>query len=333
MKRILSTITTRPRTTLLRGGIALVLLVALVSIVGPIRIEINIQFLGESAEAAPAAILPTVTPPPPPPVEPPTTTRTAPPVVPSAAPPTVTGEPATPPAEPPTVTEEPPVPPIEPSTAARTAEPVVPGSEPPLPPAEPPAEEEHPERETREQPTPQPPLNTPEPSPTIEEPSATSIPEPPVSTGIPTSAPPLPDQQAQTTVHRRIDPAPKQLPATADPQATRRLWLTYLPLMGMAILLFIVGMMLRRSDSRQPMVVALSSAALGRQAQDEGRVNTIREPAVPMGAEAIYTRWQSGTSIAELVEEFARANPSIPAVALTLAIQQAIQPQLKTNGE
>lgn len=299
MKHILASLA--PRLTLLGGVCACLALAALLALAGPLQIVISIQPLGSPAAAAPALILPTVTPPPPPTEEPPTPSATS-------APPSATSTPDPAPTElPPTATSTAlPVPTELPPTEVPTEAP--PSEEPPAPPAEPTAAPPAP-TEMPPAPTEMPPAPTEAPpAPTAAPPAPTEV--PPAPTEVPTPAP-------VTSSERHIERAPDNLPSTADPEQAARFMTSYLPLIILAIACLVMGWLVQRGAFRQHVLVDLGPRTSAPQPICLGEIQ--------LDAEQIRARWQAGASVASLVDELARRNRGVSQVALTLAVQEALQ--------
>lgn len=332
MKHLLVFITSR--LTLLGSVCACIVLTALLALTSPLQIVISIQPLGSAVSAAPAAILPTVTPPPPPTEPPPSLTATSEP--PTEVPPTmistiesiVTEVPPAPTAVStfePTPTEILPVP-----TAISTVEPT-PTEVPHTPTELPPTATEVPPTETPPGSTPLPPTATAAPPvPTEPQPTATEVPPteappaptaaPPAPTALPpTEVPPAPTETTPAPVasaKRRIERAPDSLPNTADPDQAARFVTSYLPLIGLALAILLMGWLVRSAAFRQRVLVDLSPRVLTPQRIFLGEIQ--------LDPEQIRARWHAGASVTNLVEALALHNRGVSRLALTLAVQEAL---------
>jgi hypothetical protein len=328
VKHFIYTIMSNPRAVVMRAVLACCALTGLLAFVSPLRIVISIQPQEEQAVAAPAAIIPTGTPPPPtettePSPEPTETTAPTSPVLPPTA----------------TNTAEPSATSIPPSPTAIPTE--LPTEVPTEVPTEEPTEEPTPERDTDEVPTPQQPT-TPSAPPTMEPPSATAEPPsmtaepppptevpaisvPPVSTPIPSNTP-VPAPPVAPTIPVVAAPpappsfkqAPRTMPVTADPDEQLRLFGTLLPAIGLALVLGVMGLMVRRGAFRQRLEVHLRpQTAVATEQRYMAEIH--------LDEATIRARWLAGASVATLVEESAQRNPGVSRIALMLAVQRAVR--------
>lgn len=152
--------------------------------------------------------------------------------------------------------------------------------------------------------------------------------------------PPAPPAENAPPATVTTQQPPPRLPVTADPDEDMAFLIQYLPLIALAVVLFLVGVAAHYGAFRSRFVrVQIGYASAGRTAAPRSQETTpaatrqatitLHQVELAADPDELYARWRAGETVSQLTAELATRHPAVSKTQIAMVVQQLITERQK----